>query len=104
MNATATGAPAAAAAGAALLGAWELYVDLGRAERTLPAPHAIAGALWNNAGLLATTFAVTAEEVALGVALALPSASCSRSRSISRRRCAERSTRWPSARRRSRSP
>jgi putative hydroxymethylpyrimidine transport system permease protein len=54
------------------LGAWEAYVDAGGVEEAvLPAPHAVAGALWSNAGLLARNFAVTAEEVALGLALAL---------------------------------
>jgi NitT/TauT family transport system permease protein/putative hydroxymethylpyrimidine transport system permease protein len=56
----------------ALLGAWELYVDLaGVAEDLLPAPHAVAAALWDNAGLVGRNFAVTAEEVVLGLALAL---------------------------------
>ena len=36
-----------------------------------PAPHTIAEALWGNAGLLGHNLAVTAEEVALGLALAL---------------------------------
>jgi putative hydroxymethylpyrimidine transport system permease protein len=58
--------------GAGLLGAWELYVDLARVEADLlPAPHAVASALWNNAGLLSRNFAVTAEEVVLGLGLAL---------------------------------
>jgi NitT/TauT family transport system permease protein/putative hydroxymethylpyrimidine transport system permease protein len=56
----------------ALLGAWELYVDLAAVEEDLlPAPHAVAAALWNNAGLVGRNFAVTAEEVVLGLALAL---------------------------------
>jgi putative hydroxymethylpyrimidine transport system permease protein len=55
-----------------LLGAWELYVDLGGvAEAVLPAPHAVAQALWGSGGLLWHNFAVTAGEVALGLALAL---------------------------------
>ena len=55
-----------------LLGAWELYVDLGGvSEAVLPAPHAVAQALWDSAGLLSHNFAVTAGEVALGLALAL---------------------------------
>ncbi len=37
----------------------------------LPAPHAIAQSLWSNAGLLGHNLAVTAEEVVLGLALAL---------------------------------
>jgi len=57
---------------AVLLGAWELYVDLsGVEEDLLPAPHAVASALWGSAGLLWRNFAVTAEEVVLGLALAL---------------------------------
>jgi ABC-type nitrate/sulfonate/bicarbonate transport system permease component len=57
---------------AALLGAWELYVDLGGAESlVLPAPHAIATALWDNSPLIWSNFATTAKEVALGLALAL---------------------------------
>jgi len=56
----------------ALLGAWELYVELASVEEDLlPAPHAVASALWNSRSLLAHNFAVTAEEVALGLALAL---------------------------------
>ena len=55
-----------------LLGAWEIYVDLGGvSEAVLPAPHAVAQALWDSAGLLWHNFAVTAGEVALGLALAL---------------------------------
>ena len=57
---------------ACLLGAWELYVQLaGIEEALLPAPHAVAAALWNGRGLVFHNFAVTAEEVALGLALAL---------------------------------
>jgi ABC-type nitrate/sulfonate/bicarbonate transport system permease component len=56
----------------ALLGAWELYVQLGGVEAAvLPAPHEVAQALWDSAGLLWRNFAVTAEEVVLGLALAL---------------------------------
>ena len=57
----------------ALLGAWELYVDLGGVEAVvLPAPHAVAAALWDNARRCSwRNFAVTAEEVVLGLALAL---------------------------------
>ena len=58
--------------GLCLLGAWELYAQLGGVEEAvLPAPHAVASSLWNNAGLLGHNFAVTAEEVVLGLALAL---------------------------------
>ena len=57
---------------AALLGAWELYVDLGGVEPSLlPAPHAVASALWENTGLLWKNFAITAREVVLGLGLAL---------------------------------
>jgi putative hydroxymethylpyrimidine transport system permease protein len=57
---------------AALLGVWELYADLGGVqEDLLPAPHAVAAALWDNGGLVWRNFAVTAEQVVLGLALAL---------------------------------
>jgi putative hydroxymethylpyrimidine transport system permease protein len=57
---------------AALLGAWELYVDVSGVEADLlPAPHAVAAALWDNADLVWRNFAVTAEEVVLGLTLAL---------------------------------
>jgi len=56
----------------ALLGAWELYVDLTGVEADLlPAPHAVAAALWDNGSLVWQNFAVTAEQVVLGLALAL---------------------------------
>ena len=56
----------------ALLGAWELYVDLGGVEPSLlPAPHAVARALWGNAALLWKNFAITAKEVLFGLGLAL---------------------------------
>jgi putative hydroxymethylpyrimidine transport system permease protein len=56
----------------ALLGIWELYVDAGSASSfVLPAPHSIASALWDNAGFLAANLAPTAEEVVLGIAMAL---------------------------------
>jgi putative hydroxymethylpyrimidine transport system permease protein len=55
-----------------LLGAWELYVDVAGIEAMLlPAPHAVASALWGGGAVLWHNFAVTAEEVALGLALAL---------------------------------
>jgi putative hydroxymethylpyrimidine transport system permease protein len=57
---------------AGLLGAWELYVELSGVEADLlPAPHAVAAALWQNRGLLWSNFTVTAEEVVLGLGLAL---------------------------------
>jgi ABC-type nitrate/sulfonate/bicarbonate transport system permease component len=56
----------------ALLGAWEAYVDAGGVDAfILPAPHAVAAALWNEGGLIWTNFLVTAREVGLGLALAL---------------------------------
>jgi putative hydroxymethylpyrimidine transport system permease protein len=55
----------------ALLGAWELYVDLGGADPLiLPAPHAIAQSLYDDRSLLWSNFLVTAEEVVLGIAVA----------------------------------
>ena len=55
-----------------LLGGWELYVDLAGVEADLlPAPHAVATALWNSGSLVWNNFAVTAQEVVLGLALAL---------------------------------
>jgi len=55
-----------------LIGVWELYVDLGSTSAyVLPAPHSIAAALWNNAGFLAGNLKPTAEEVLLGILLAL---------------------------------
>jgi putative hydroxymethylpyrimidine transport system permease protein len=57
---------------AALLLAWELYVDLaGLEEQLLPAPHEIAAAAWHGGPLLWRNFAVTAEEVLLGLGMAL---------------------------------
>jgi putative hydroxymethylpyrimidine transport system permease protein len=56
----------------ALVGVWEIYVDVGSANAfVLPAPHSVATALWNNAGLLSSNLAITAEEVLLGILLAL---------------------------------
>jgi ABC-type nitrate/sulfonate/bicarbonate transport system permease component len=55
-----------------LIGVWELYADIGSTSSfVLPAPHSVAAALWGNAGLLWSNFKVTAEEVVLGLALAL---------------------------------
>jgi putative hydroxymethylpyrimidine transport system permease protein len=57
---------------AAILGIWELYVDLGGADPLiLPAPHAIASSLYNDRSLLWSNFLVTAEEVFLGIAVAV---------------------------------
>jgi NitT/TauT family transport system permease protein/putative hydroxymethylpyrimidine transport system permease protein len=56
---------------AILIGAWELYVDLGGADPlVLPAPHAVARALYEDRSLLWSNFLTTAEEVLLGIALA----------------------------------
>ena len=56
----------------ALLGAWEAYADAGASSSfVLPAPHSVAAALWDNAGFLAANLAPTAEEVGLGILLAL---------------------------------
>jgi ABC-type nitrate/sulfonate/bicarbonate transport system permease component len=57
---------------AILLGAWEAYVEAGSASSfVLPAPHSVAVALWENAGLLAANLEPTAVEVGLGILLAL---------------------------------
>jgi putative hydroxymethylpyrimidine transport system permease protein len=56
---------------AVLIGAWELYVDLGGADPLiLPAPHAIAKAMYTDRSLLWSNFLVTAREVLLGMLLA----------------------------------
>jgi putative hydroxymethylpyrimidine transport system permease protein len=54
-----------------LFGAWEIYVDAGGADPTvLPAPHAIASAIWDNRSLLWSNFKTTAEAMLLGVVAA----------------------------------
>ena len=54
-----------------LLGIWELYVDLGGADKLiLPAPHQVASALFTDRSLLWSNFLVTAEEVLLGILVA----------------------------------
>ena len=59
----------------ALLGVWELYVDLGGADPLiLPAPHAVAQSLFDDRGLLWSNFLVTAEEVVLGILVAVVAA------------------------------
>jgi NitT/TauT family transport system permease protein/putative hydroxymethylpyrimidine transport system permease protein len=56
---------------ALLIGVWELYVDLGGADPLiLPAPHAVAKALYSDRAVLWSNFLVTAQEVLLGIALA----------------------------------
>lgn len=55
----------------ALLGIWELYVGAGGADPLiLPAPHTIAQSLYDDRSLLWSNFAVTAEEVLLGLVVA----------------------------------
>lgn len=55
----------------ALLGCWELYVDLGGADPLiLPAPHTVAKALYTDRSLLWSNFVVTAQEVLLGILVA----------------------------------
>jgi putative hydroxymethylpyrimidine transport system permease protein len=55
----------------ALVGIWELYVDLGGADPlVLPPPHAVAKALYTDRSLLWTNFLVTAKEVLLGILVA----------------------------------
>ncbi len=55
----------------ALLGIWELYVDLGGVDPViLPPPHAVAQSLYNDRSLLWSNFLVTAEEVLLGILVA----------------------------------
>lgn len=53
----------------ALIGVWELYVDLGNSDRSaiLAAPHQIAKSLYTDRSLLWSSFLVTAEEVLLGL-------------------------------------
>jgi NitT/TauT family transport system permease protein/putative hydroxymethylpyrimidine transport system permease protein len=56
----------------ALLGAWELYAGAGGVDEfILPAPSAIAEALYTDRSLLLDNFWVTALEVAGGIAVAL---------------------------------
>jgi NitT/TauT family transport system permease protein/putative hydroxymethylpyrimidine transport system permease protein len=56
---------------ALLVGAWELYVDLGGVDSLiLPSPHQVASALYNQRSLLWSSFLVTAREVALGILVA----------------------------------
>jgi ABC-type nitrate/sulfonate/bicarbonate transport system permease component len=51
-----------------LLGAWELYVDLGGADSLiLPAPHTVATALFDDRSLLWSNFLVSAREMLLGI-------------------------------------
>lgn len=53
---------------AALLGLWELYVDAGGVDPLLlPAPHAVARALYDDRSILWHSFVVTFQEVVLGI-------------------------------------
>ena len=55
----------------ALLGIWELYVDLGGADPlVLPPPHDVAKALYEDRSLIWSNFVVTAKEVLLGIIVA----------------------------------
>ena len=57
---------------AALLGGWELYADTGAVDDfILPAPSQIATSLWDDRGLLWSNLLVTAQEVGLGILVAL---------------------------------
>lgn len=56
---------------AALIGIWELYVDLGGVDSLiLPSPHQVASALYDQRSLLWSSFLVTAREVVLGILVA----------------------------------
>jgi putative hydroxymethylpyrimidine transport system permease protein len=57
---------------ALMLGAWELYADLGGSSRRLilPPPHQVASALYTDRSLLWSNFLVTAQEVLLGILVA----------------------------------
>lgn len=59
----------------ALLGAWEVYVDVGGADPLiLPSPHAVARSMFDDRTLLWSNFLVTAEEVVLGILVAVAAA------------------------------
>ena len=56
---------------AVLLGAWELYAELGPVDRLLlPAPHEVAQSLWEDRALLWENLRVTAGEILLGILVA----------------------------------
>ncbi len=60
---------------ALLLGIWELYVDLGGVNPAiLPAPHAIARALYTDRQTLWSNFLTTAREIVLGIAVGVATA------------------------------
>jgi putative hydroxymethylpyrimidine transport system permease protein len=55
----------------ALVGAWELYAQVGGVDRLiLPAPHEVAQSLWTDRALLWENLRVTAGEVLLGIVVA----------------------------------
>jgi putative hydroxymethylpyrimidine transport system permease protein len=57
---------------AGLLGAWELYADVGGVDDfILPSPSQIATALWEDRSLLWSNLLVTGQEVGLGILVAL---------------------------------
>jgi putative hydroxymethylpyrimidine transport system permease protein len=57
---------------AVLIGGWEIYADAGAVDDfILPAPSQIATALWDDRGLLWSNLLVTAQEVGLGILVAL---------------------------------
>lgn len=57
---------------AVFLGAWELYVDLGGVDPgILPAPHAVASALYTDRDLLWSNLRTTAGEILAGIAVAV---------------------------------
>ena len=57
---------------AIFIGAWELYTQISSVDSfILPAPHEIAQSLYDDRSLLLSNLGVTAQEVGLGVALAL---------------------------------
>lgn len=54
-----------------LMGAWELYVQVGSVDPLLlPAPHEVAQSLWNDRGLLWDSLRVTGGEILLGILVA----------------------------------
>jgi ABC-type nitrate/sulfonate/bicarbonate transport system permease component len=56
---------------AALIGIWEVYVDLGGVDALiLPPPHEVARSLYADRSLLWSNFLVTAQEVLLGILVA----------------------------------
>lgn len=60
---------------AGVLGAWELYVDLGGVDSlVLPAPHQVARALYTDRGQLWSNFLVTAQEIVFGIAVGIAAA------------------------------